>query len=279
MIHRLPDGLSFTCLTMTQENRRFKQCCHAFGFSFLNDSFCHYSVLMEEAMDGILKKKRKKNFFLALQSGCMSSLVAVLIFYQFTSPFALRTHHHLPWPLYQPSEVYVTNQTLKVMEILEVTQGHTVSGWWKLELELRSFSLPRPYSSHMTQLFSPQTPATSCYTSAERHGYSGAPEHGSCTCGFVPAFSFMSNTCTCMHTHRAFFVYAPEADLSSLGSDMTSCEQCCTALVLAPALVHAEPPWHSASFSGGYSTFHTMLCILPVPSMWEPCGQEPCLRA
>lgn len=42
----------------------------------------------------------------------------------------------------------------------------------KLELELRSFSLSRPYSSHMTQLFSPQTPATSCYTSAERHGYS-----------------------------------------------------------------------------------------------------------
>lgn len=98
MIQRLPDGLSFTRLTMTQENRRFKQCCHAFAFSFLNDSFRHYSVLMEEAMDGILKKK-KKNFFLALQSVCMSSLVAVLFFYQFTSPFALRTHPSPPLTL------------------------------------------------------------------------------------------------------------------------------------------------------------------------------------
>lgn len=64
MIQRLPDGLSFTRLTMTQENRRFKQCCHAFAFSFLNDSFRHYSVLMEEAMDGILKKKKKISFLL-----------------------------------------------------------------------------------------------------------------------------------------------------------------------------------------------------------------------
>ena len=94
----------------------------------------------------------------------------------------------------------------------------------------------------MTQLFFPQTPATSCYTSAELHGYSGAHQHGSCTWGFVPAFSFMGSSCACTHAHRAFFVYAAEADLSSLGSDMTSCEQCCIALVLAPALVHAEPP-------------------------------------
>ena len=36
MIHRLPDGLSFTCMTMTQENGRFEQCCRAFGLpSFL----------------------------------------------------------------------------------------------------------------------------------------------------------------------------------------------------------------------------------------------------
>ena len=33
---------------------------------------------MEEAMDGIPKKK-KKIFFLALQGGCMSSLVAVVL--------------------------------------------------------------------------------------------------------------------------------------------------------------------------------------------------------
>ena len=73
MIQRLPDGLSFTRLTMTRENRRFKQCCHAFAFSFLNDSFRHYSELMEEAMDGILKKKKKKKFL-----SCFTEWVYVL---------------------------------------------------------------------------------------------------------------------------------------------------------------------------------------------------------
>ena len=32
------------------------------GFPLLNDSFHHYSVLMEEAMHRILKKKKKKPF-------------------------------------------------------------------------------------------------------------------------------------------------------------------------------------------------------------------------
>ena len=171
---------------------------------------------------------------------------------------------HLPWPLYQLPEVYVTNQTLNVMEILEVTQGHTVSGWWNKSLNWDLFHCQGHSLPTWHNCFPPKplplhaTPVLNSMDTLEHISMVLAP--GALFLPFLPWAALGA----CTHTHRAFFVYAAEAGLSSLGSDTTSCEQCCVALVLAPVLVHAEPPWHSASLSGGYSAFHTMLCILPV---------------
>lgn len=56
----------------------------------------------------------------------MSSLVAVLSFYQLLAHFALTTHPSPPLTLI-PTLRGMCYQTLKVMDILEVIQGHTVS--------------------------------------------------------------------------------------------------------------------------------------------------------